>query len=108
MKNDELLDFDEKIELKEYDIIKLEKQLKAYNKSNAITNESGINSIINNCRLYNYTVNNISTVDSKTVYLLMQLSTSIIKYLQLYAIVPSLSRKNVNVKSNSKLNNLKK
>lgn len=108
-KSDEILINVTDNQLTIYDINLLEKQLKEYNKKNGVINDSGVDSIINNCKLYNMTVNNLtSTIDSKVVYLLLQLNTSIIKYLQLYSIVPSLSRKNVNVKSNSKLNDIKK
>lgn len=101
----------ENIGVEIYNIKELKEKLERYNIANNIDSNAGITCLLNTCKIYNATSKQLDFMeepDTKLIYLIVQLNSQIIKSLQLYGVMPSLSRKSQAVKSTSKLSKLKK
>ena len=74
--------------LKEFDVIKIEKQLKKTTKDNGIDNLSAVQIVVNLMMLYNDLITGYNAGDLKKVYILYQISGQIFNQLKVFGIYP--------------------
>lgn len=74
--------------IKKFDVKKITAQLKKINKDNNKPVEAGIQIVINNMLVYNHLVEDIDFKQTKTLYLIYQMSSTITNMLDKFNIFP--------------------
>jgi len=74
--------------MEKFDIAKIKKQLTKINRENGKDVNAGIQLVINNCELYNKMIDTVEAGNTKAVYLLYQMSSTIFNELASWNIFP--------------------
>lgn len=74
--------------IKKFDVKKITTQLKKINKDNNKPVEAGIQLLINNMLVYNHLVEDVDFKATKTLYLIYQMSSTIMNQLDKFNIFP--------------------
>lgn len=78
-----------KINIKKFAVSRIEKELKMINKLYNIKSDVAIHLLINNLKIYNDLLDKYISGDSKNIYLMYQMSSTIFKQLKEYNLLPT-------------------